>query len=107
MAQTAIQRPITAFLCPSDPFTPGPYTYTGTTAYHSTNAYRTSYAVVHGTYSVGVLYTAESSTRKAAFGHNGAAKIRDITDGTSNTIMMMETPLEKDSRFEVLSGLAS
>lgn len=97
VTQAAVQRLITAFLCPSDPHSPGPYTHSSNTAYASTNAYRTSYSVVYGSYGIGVPHSQESNTTKAAFGHNGAARIRDIQDGTSNTLLMMETPLQKDS----------
>lgn len=95
--QTATERQVVVFLCPSDSYTPGPYTTTGT-AYAVRKAYRTSYSVIYPTYNTGTSYQAYNNRPlKSAFGHNGAARIRDIKDGTSNTMLMMETPLEKDS----------
>ena len=89
--------PPAIFSCPSDPYTRGPYTYSSNMAYANTNGYRTSYAFNYSTYSINSTYAEYNSTNKAMFGHNGAARIRDITDGTSNTFAMLETPLEKDS----------
>ncbi|MBN71257.1 MAG: prepilin-type cleavage/methylation domain-containing protein [Gimesia sp.] len=95
--QTATERKIVVFLCPSDSHSPGPYTTTSG-AYAVRNAYRTSYSVMYPTYNMGTSYEAyNTKALKSAFGHNGAARIRDIKDGTSNTMVMMETPLEKDS----------
>jgi prepilin-type N-terminal cleavage/methylation domain-containing protein len=96
-AQTATEVEVTAFLCPSDRYTPGPYSQSGNPAYGLRNAYRTSYAVVFYTYSSSTTWGQESPAGRTAFAYNGAAEIRDITDGTSNTMLMIETPLEKDS----------
>jgi hypothetical protein len=47
---------------------------------------------------MGTSYDAYTNVaRKSAFGHNGAARLRDIIDGTSNSMLIIETPTEKDS----------
>lgn len=95
--QTAVtSRRIAVFECPSDPYSPGPYSYSGNMAYATTDAYRTSYSVLYPVYNMGTSYGAYTGL-KAAFGHNGAAQFRDFKDGTSNSFVMMETPLEKQS----------
>lgn len=94
--QTATERKIVVFTCPSDDHPVGPQTGSG--AYAVRNAYRTSYSVIYPTYNMGTSYEAYTNKAlKSAFGHNGAARLRDVKDGTSNTMFMMETPLEKDS----------
>ncbi|REJ71062.1 MAG: DUF1559 domain-containing protein [Planctomycetota bacterium] len=95
--QAAVQQAVEAFECPSDRFNSGPYTYNGTTAYNITDGYLTNYAFVETAYNIGVPYTAEGQRTRAAFGKNGACSIDDITDGTTNTMLMIETPKEKDS----------
>lgn len=95
--QTATERKVIVFLCPSDGYSAGPYTQSAT-AYAVRNAYRTSYSVIYPIYNMTTSYDAyNNKDYKTAFGHNGAARLRDIQDGTSNTIVMMETPLEKQS----------
>ena len=95
--QTAVtSTELKAFLCPSDDYPPGPFTYTSNTAYATTSDYRTSYGLIYPVYNMGTSFARYTGT-KTAFGHNGAAKFRDIKDGTSNTMVMMETPLEKQA----------
>jgi len=97
--QAATEYKIGLLLCPSDPYSPGPYTST-TSPYAVRRAYRTSYGLVYPVYTTATTSSWGAYTtmaRKSAFGHNGAARFRDITDGSSNTMVMMETPLEKDS----------
>ncbi|MEQ8852424.1 DUF1559 domain-containing protein [Gimesia sp.] len=95
--QTATERKVIVFLCPSDGYSAGPYTSTSG-AYAVRNAYRTSYSVLYPWYNTGTSYdNYNDMTRKSVFGHNGAARLRDIQDGASNTMCMMETPLEKQS----------
>lgn len=84
------------FLCPSDPGAP-----IGTTdssgSYYSDGAHRTSYGIVDNQYDhyVGASYTGDTLTTKGALGLNGSARISDIIDGSSNTMLLIETPLIK------------
>ncbi|QDT40120.1 putative major pilin subunit [Gimesia alba] len=95
--QTSVtSKPISVFECPSDSYSHGPYSYNSNTAYTTVNDYRTSYSVIYITYGANVSYGASTGT-KTAFGRNGAARMRDVRDGTSNSMLMMETPMEKDS----------
>ncbi|EDL57157.1 DUF1559 domain-containing protein [Gimesia maris] len=92
----ATSHSIAVFECPSDSYSHGPYTYTSNLAYATNKDYRTSYTFIYLTYSAGVSYESILGI-KTAFGHNGAARLRDFSDGTSNTMVMMETPMQKDS----------
>lgn len=95
--QTAVtSTPIAVFECPSDAFSKGPYSYSSNTAYQTVDDYRTSYSVIYISYGSTTTYKAQTGV-KTAFGRNGAAQIRDITDGMSNSMLMIETPMEKDS----------
>lgn len=100
--QTSVtSRPIVVFECPSDSYSSGPQSYSSNTAYAVTRDYRTSYSFVYiqynsGNNSSGGTYE-RATTVKTAFGHNGAARMRDFSDGTSNSVLMMETPMEKQS----------
>ena len=91
---------IDVFRCPSDPgAVQDPYTAGGTSHYASNRNHRVSYGIVSNTIenSTTATYTADSDPKKSAWGHNGAAKIRDIVDGTSNSILLLETPIQKSS----------
>ncbi|MBA2115182.1 DUF1559 domain-containing protein [Bremerella alba] len=91
---------IDLFACPSDP-----YDNLGTATtdwYHNENYARTSYGFIASDwndYSTGLYWqgSSNSSSMRPAFGDNGAAKFRDITDGLSSSILMCETPMEKQS----------
>ena len=78
--------------CPSADNAGEDYTYTGTsTSYPLRNAKRTNYF-----FSCGQLYayhnykSYSTSSYQAMFAGQGAAKIRDVTDGTSNSIALGE-----------------
>jgi prepilin-type N-terminal cleavage/methylation domain-containing protein/prepilin-type processing-associated H-X9-DG protein len=90
---------LSAFTCPSDPLYQNPYTYAGASSAARTNGYRTNYAwAMYARMDAnGKLYSQDSATLKGAFGINGAAKFRDITDGTSNSMLMIENEQQKTS----------
>jgi len=95
---TNVRLPV--FLCPSERIYSDPSNYSGGSPhYHRINARRTNYAFALHSYPHNnrVNYTRDSSTAKGAFGINGAAKIKDVKDGTSNSIFMCETPQRKTS----------
>lgn len=91
---------ISTFYCPSDTLWMSPYTG-GNTATKYKNAHRVSYGfVTHGPdHSPVNLYSAEPSRFKSAWGHNGSARLADIHDGTSNTMLMIETPMHKAEAY--------
>ena len=95
------QKNFPIFRCPSDSEYDNPHTYSSQNMYTITQANRTSYGFVHESTEyngyTGKPYSVNLNTNKSAFGVNGAARIRDITDGTSNTLLMIETPLRKTS----------
>ncbi|HAW31018.1 DUF1559 domain-containing protein [Gimesia maris] len=92
-----VKSPVPVFLCPSDPGNPS-NTVTSAGAYTVNPGWRTSYGVVnYTTGGAGGSWGANTSTSKGALGPNGAAKFRDITDGTSNTMIFCETKLLKTS----------
>ncbi|MCC7420315.1 MAG: DUF1559 domain-containing protein [Planctomycetaceae bacterium] len=87
-----------AFRCPSDTPNGEPFAYTSQNMYTITNAYRVSYGLCSHTteYSWSVPYARDTSDGKAIFGgFNGAARISDVKDGTSNTMALIETPFKK------------
>jgi len=86
---------IPLFVCPSDPGT-SKGTSTSST-YYSNGAFRTTYGVASHTTGGGwdATWNGNTSTLKGTLGPNGAAKIRDIVDGTSNTMVFVETELDK------------
>lgn len=92
---SVIDSNLGVFLCPSDPGTPKG-TDTGGT-YYSNGAHRTSYGVAANQYDSSKTASFQDDTyaTKAALGLNGSAKISSITDGSSNTILLIETPLLK------------
>ncbi|APZ90947.1 DUF1559 domain-containing protein [Fuerstiella marisgermanici] len=80
--------------CPSDPVAGETSSYAGGTPhYHRQDARRSSYLFATGVYTdYSAPYSAySSSVRRGAFGNNGAARIRDIKDGTSNSIAIGES----------------
>ena len=99
--------------CPSDANFDDPHTYGWQNMYTIHNASRVSYGFVHRhheyaiyqCYSMDIYWRWEYSGgtwtkkyTKSAFGKNGAAKLGDILDGASNTMLMIETPYRKWSR---------
>jgi len=100
-AQAVLDQRMEVYLCPSDPDCGSSYErkVAGAGIYGYPNGHRTSYGFVQYTteYSMNVMYTEDTSAAKSAWGINGAAKFRDITDGSSNTMLMVETKLRKTS----------
>jgi prepilin-type N-terminal cleavage/methylation domain-containing protein/prepilin-type processing-associated H-X9-DG protein len=107
--QAATNHRIAAYDCPSEPGYDNPHSYSGASSayYAATNAWRTNYGFVShliddnassGLVSSGaaVPYDKISATTKAIFGgFNGAARIEEIKDGTSNTMALIETKHRK------------
>ncbi len=92
---SVVTSPVPVFLCPSDPGKPSENAG-ASGAYAANLGWRTSYGIVN--YTTGAAagsWGKNTSTLKATMGPNGAAKFRDITDGTSNTMVLCETPLDK------------
>jgi len=87
---------LAVFMCPSDPGNPLGANPAGTFG-DNEGAHRTSYGFVAGHGYLPTIYGAESLTTKGVFGSNGSARIRDITDGTTNTAVLVETPFTKKS----------
>jgi prepilin-type N-terminal cleavage/methylation domain-containing protein len=93
LAVTSMALP--ALLCPSHP-TGGEISSSGITTqadfYSRENARRASYAFATGSMTdYSAPHTAYSSdVRQGAFGNSGGAKMRDFTDGTTNTILIGE-----------------
>ena len=87
--------------CPSDPIYDSPHTKTGSAAYEAKEFTRVNYGFVHETSEygdgAGRLWSANTSSLRSAFGINRSARIADIKDGTSNTMLLIETPQQKDS----------
>lgn len=90
---------IPALACPSDPVFDDPHTYTPQNMYTITDAQRVSYGFVHETTEydgyAGQNWKGNRNTNRSAFGINSSARIADIADGTSSTMLMIETPFQK------------
>ena len=94
--QTGADTPLVTLRCPSDTVHNDPRSYSGTDPnYPMSVNHRTSYAFTGRSYyhneSASRNYGDDTANTKAPFGINGAAKIRDIHDGTSTTFLMMES----------------
>ncbi len=85
------------FKCPSDVTYRDPLTIAGTGHYSGSNMRRSSYwyPLINRLEDRCQTFAQDPSVDRAAFGINGSAKIRDIRDGTSSTILLMETPYKK------------
>lgn len=84
------------FLCPSDPGTQQNSSTSG--PYHATPGWRTSYGVArYTTGGAAGSWKANNNILKGTMGPNGAAQFRDIKDGSSNTMILCETQLNKTS----------
>lgn len=87
---------ISVYLCPSDN---GPQTYGSANATYGcgvTGSVRTSYGFSVTQGNGGTMWTALGITTRAMFGVNSRSKMRDLVDGTSNTVAMVETTLDVD-----------
>tara|TARA_R110002111_G_scaffold100976_6_gene156518 strand:+ start:78995 stop:79951 length:957 start_codon:yes stop_codon:yes gene_type:complete len=93
---SVVTSPLPIYICPSDD---GNQSNTTTSAdYYVNPGWRTSYGVASYTTSGGsVSWKANTSTAKGTLGPNGSAQFRDIKDGTSNTMVLCETRLDKTS----------
>ncbi|MDF1745834.1 MAG: DUF1559 domain-containing protein [Gimesia sp.] len=94
---SVVTSAVPGFLCPSDPG--GTSHVAGSSgAYAANPGWRTSYGVVnYTTGAAGGSWGANTSLSKGTLGPNGAAQFKDITDGTSNTMVLCETKLLKTS----------
>ncbi|MFO1002349.1 MAG: DUF1559 domain-containing protein [Planctomycetaceae bacterium] len=92
---------LAAFKCPSDVIYIDPATQGGQAHYAITNGRRSSYWFPDLTYmeNVAVGWRADGRAGRPIMGINGAARIADITDGTSNTMALCETPFKKNYQF--------
>ena len=95
------------YRCPSDIPWDDPHTHTpvpspthgSSTMYTIHGATRVSYGFVHDDteWNKRQSYARDTDGTRSAFGHNGAAALNDIKDGTSNTMLLIETPFRKNS----------
>ncbi|WP_419193596.1 DUF1559 domain-containing protein [Kolteria novifilia] len=90
------ERQLNIFQCPSDG-SPNRGTIGGGT-YDVDGAWRSSYGVP--AYTNGATYgdwSTNASTLRGALGTNGSARMRDIVDGTSKTMLLIENRMDKTS----------
>ncbi len=102
----AAQDVVLSFMyCPSDPLFDSPKT-NAAGVYAGTRLHRTNYGfpthafeqqTVAAGGSRGQTYRGANALTKGIWWHNGAARIGEIKDGTSNTMMMTETVTRKSS----------
>ncbi|QDT66688.1 DUF1559 domain-containing protein [Calycomorphotria hydatis] len=95
---------LSVFACPSDPDDLPGTNGSKNSHYYTLNYSRSSYGFISRTWNDNghnpQLYWGGPSnvtSQRPAFGHNGAARFRDITDGTSNSILLCETQMGKAS----------
>lgn len=87
---------IPMLICPTDN---GPQTYASASSFYGcgvADSARTSYGFSVNSGNGGTLWKSVSSTTRALFGLNSNSRIRDITDGTTNTVAVVETTLDVD-----------
>ncbi len=89
--------PLSVFRCPSDtpngePMDTTVAPYASYPGYAITNAQRVSYGFVFDriTFQISVNYGNDVTATKGIWGINGSAGIRDVLDGTTNTLTFME-----------------
>ena len=89
---------ISTYKCPSDGIYQDPITTGGTDHYAIISGRRASYYFPSISYmeAIAVPYTSEG-VDKGLFGINSAAKMSDIKDGASQTMMLSETPFKKNA----------
>ncbi len=87
------------FKCPSDVIYLDPLNNAGTNHYSVTNARRSSYWFPDTNImeDLGVTWRADGRALRPIMGINGGARMADITDGTSNTMALCETPFKKNA----------
>jgi prepilin-type N-terminal cleavage/methylation domain-containing protein/prepilin-type processing-associated H-X9-DG protein len=97
-----VSQIVPAFLCPSDTYTPQPFGTSGSYAIKDGANYlgaRTNYD--YSGHNSDIAYFDDwnksaaagtgSATSRPMFGENSTTRIRDVVDGTSNTVAMLET----------------
>jgi prepilin-type N-terminal cleavage/methylation domain-containing protein len=87
--------------CPSDPDFDNPHNYPSQNMYTITGAQRVSYGFVAETTEYDGMagykpWPQNTNLTRAAFGFNGGSNLRDFRDGSSNTFLLIETPLQKE-----------
>lgn len=97
-AQYWATNDLTIFKCPTDVVFADPFNDGSDQHYGITNGRRSSYwfpdnAIMED---LGVTWKLDTRNARPMFGINGAARIADIADGTSNTMMLCETPFRKN-----------
>lgn len=95
---------LSVFRCPSDtafqePMDSTVSPFSSYPGYAITNAQRVSYGFVFDrfTFNIGVNYRFDGTSTKSIWGINGAAGLKDVTDGTTNTLVFMEVPFKHAS----------
>lgn len=104
VAQPELNTYLNFFVCPSDGYTSTNHVPTySDPAYLTERGQRTSYALISRSTELdsagGYSYGADSNNLKGIFGDNGSGRLRDATDGLSNTIFSIESRMEKTSVY--------
>jgi len=90
---------LNVFRCPSDPPYDEPHA-SESADYRAEEFTRVSYGFVReaieNSGTVLLTWRDDTQAKKAALGINGSARMADLKDGTSNTIVMIETPFRKN-----------
>ncbi len=90
---------LAVFQCPSDVKYLDGQTIAGTAHYAIENARRSSYwfPAINRLEDRNCTWENDTNTSRCMFGINGACRLGDIGDGTSNTMMLSETPFKKNA----------